>query len=88
MRVQTLLKKEGMVQPATFKARHLGWMLMVIGLLSGGCSGINSSHSVSPLDFLLPGIGQHTDTPTPATPPAVTNSLVSWSGTIDLPAVE
>jgi hypothetical protein len=26
-------------------------------LLGGGCSGINASKSVSPLDFLLPGLG-------------------------------
>ena len=32
-------------------------MLSAIGLLAAGCSGINSSQSVSPLDFFLPGAG-------------------------------
>jgi len=32
-------------------------MLAVIALFAAGCSGINASKSVSPLDFFLPGIG-------------------------------
>jgi hypothetical protein len=31
-------------------------LLLVISLLCGGCSGINATKSISPLDFLLPGI--------------------------------
>ena len=31
------------------------WLLAVIAL-GAGCSGINASKSVSPLDFLLPGL--------------------------------
>ena len=32
-------------------------MLAAIALLAAGCSGINASKSVSPLDFFLPGAG-------------------------------
>jgi hypothetical protein len=32
-------------------------MLAAIALFAAGCSGINASKSVSPLDFFLPGIG-------------------------------
>lgn len=32
--------------------------LALAGWLSGGCSGINASKSVSPLDFILPGLIQ------------------------------
>jgi hypothetical protein len=44
-------------------------------LLVCGCSGINASHSVSPLDFLLPGILRNDAPPAqpdgnlPAAPP-------------------
>jgi hypothetical protein len=31
--------------------------LTALAMASTGCSGINSSQSVSPLDFLLPGAG-------------------------------
>jgi len=38
-----------------WKALH--WALLPLLLLGGaGCSGINASHSVSPLDFFLPGL--------------------------------
>jgi hypothetical protein len=29
-------------------------------LMGAGCSGVNASHSVSPIDFLLPGAGTNT----------------------------
>jgi len=32
-------------------------MLVVFALFGVGCSGINSSGSVSPIDFFLPGAG-------------------------------
>jgi hypothetical protein len=32
-------------------------MLAAFGLFAAGCSGINSTQSVSPLDFFLPGAG-------------------------------
>ena len=43
---------------------------VILGLLAGGmfagCSGINATHSVSPLNFLLPGFIKAT--PAPAAP--------------------
>jgi hypothetical protein len=46
-------------------------MLTLLILSGAGCSGINTSQSVSPLMFLLPGIGQTRPVPTerPALPP-------------------
>jgi hypothetical protein len=40
--------------------RKLIWLAMWTGvlLLGAGCSGVNASHSVSPIDFLLPGASQ------------------------------
>jgi hypothetical protein len=32
-------------------------LLAAFSLLLGGCGGISASRSVSPLDFLLPGVG-------------------------------
>jgi hypothetical protein len=32
-------------------------MLVAFALLGAGCSGVNTSGSVSPIDFLLPGAG-------------------------------
>jgi hypothetical protein len=32
-------------------------MLAVFALVGAGCSGVNTSGSVSPLDFFLPGAG-------------------------------
>lgn len=34
-------------------------LLGLIAVMGGGCSGINASQSVSPLDFLLPGLMQN-----------------------------
>jgi hypothetical protein len=31
-------------------------LCIVLALLTGGCSGINASKSISPLDFLIPGL--------------------------------
>jgi hypothetical protein len=63
---------------------RLGWLLMLIVLVNCGCSGINMSKSVSPLDFLMPGILQN-DPPRPIVP-ASTNSLVCWEGAAPLAA--
>ena len=41
-------------------------MALAITLLCAGCGGINASHSVSPLDFLLPGILKTDPEPAPA----------------------
>ncbi len=32
-------------------------MLLTLAFVGAGCSGINASKSVSPLDFLMPGAG-------------------------------
>jgi len=38
-----------------------------LALLGAGCAGINSSQSISPLDFLLPGAGHFLKAEPPAT---------------------
>jgi hypothetical protein len=40
--------------------RASGLVLVLAAALGGGCSGINASKSISPLDFLLPGLLQQT----------------------------
>jgi hypothetical protein len=47
--------------------------LAALALSGAGCSGINSSESVSPLDFFLPGAGHFLKAD-----PAPTNSPVSF----------
>jgi len=52
------------------KHTHLGLPLAGgLLLLATGCSGINTSHSVSPASFFLPGLLQ-VDPPPPADQPA------------------
>jgi len=48
-----------------------GIFLVLVAILGCGCSGINASHSVSPLSFFLPGLVQAAP-PSPAAP-AITN---------------
>jgi hypothetical protein len=62
-----------------------GWVLMLTLILGCGCSGINASKSVSPLDFILPGLHIQNDPPRPAVP-AGTNVLVCWDGGVSPPA--
>jgi hypothetical protein len=31
-------------------------MFVALALFTGGCGGISASHTVSPMDFLLPGV--------------------------------
>lgn len=46
----------------------------MLAIFATGCGGINASKSVSPLDFILPGLIK--TAPQPETPPAVaTNSV-------------
>jgi hypothetical protein len=59
------------------KWSHFGWLLMLIVAVNCGCSGINMSKSVSPLDFLLPGLHLQNEPPRPLVP-ASTNLLVCW----------
>jgi len=42
-------------------------MLAAFGLFAAGCSGVNSTQSVSPLDFFLPGMGHMMNIEPPAT---------------------
>jgi hypothetical protein len=47
-------------------------MLLAVLALGAGCSGINASKSVSPLDFILPGLiknGAPAQDSMPAAPP-------------------
>jgi hypothetical protein len=46
-----------------------------VTLLGGGCSGINASKSVSPLDFLLPGL--HIQNRAPNSLPSSTNAVAA-----------
>jgi hypothetical protein len=55
----------------------LRWLAFAPLLLFGaGCGGIHASKSVSPLDFLLPGIGGFMQVdPTPPPPPVEPESV-------------
>jgi hypothetical protein len=50
--------------------------MLALGLFAAGCSGINSSQSVSPMDFFLPGAGHFLKAD-----PASTNAPVAFSKT-------
>ncbi len=43
-------------------------LLLSAVMAGGGCSGINASQSVSPLDFLLPGLRMENGPKVPAIP--------------------
>ncbi len=62
------------------------WLLLLVLVLSSGCSGINVSKSVSPLDFLLPGLMRN-DQPAPVIPDS-TNSMFCWHGLPTTPVAE
>jgi hypothetical protein len=62
-----------------------GWLLMLMAALNCGCSGINASKSISPLDFFLPGLNLQNDPPRPVVP-AGTNVLVCWGAGVSPPA--
>ena len=47
------------------KNRCTAGLLLLAAVLITGCSGINVSKSVSPLDFLLPGLHIRNDPPAP-----------------------
>jgi len=54
------------------------FLCLAVAVLTG-CSGINASKSISPLDFLIPGAGgflHPMNNPQPLPVPAVTNSTV------------
>ena len=69
-----------MFRAPEFTYTRFGWLLMLAVLVNCGCSGINMSKSVSPLDFLLPGLHMQNDPAKPLIPPS-TNTLVCWDST-------
>ncbi|MGD0538820.1 MAG: hypothetical protein ABSC03_14380 [Verrucomicrobiota bacterium] len=48
--------------------RILGLLPVLVLAAGGGCGGISASKSVSPLDFLLPGVRLRTPPPRPTLP--------------------
>jgi hypothetical protein len=55
-------------------------MFVALPLFTGGCGGISASHTVSPMDFLLPGIMKNNAAPgtnAPALFPVNSNELAS-----------
>ncbi len=70
-----------------FDWRHgrcgLGLLLLSL-VLTAGCGGFSATKSISPLDFLLPGLHMRVDPPQPAISQG-TNTLVCWS--VDTTAV-
>ena len=44
-------------------------LALVIPLIGGGCAGISATPAISPLMFLLPGLGQAKPTPPPQNAP-------------------
>ena len=57
--------------------------LALIALVATGCSGINASKSVSPLDFFLPGLLQNRP-PAPVSP-IQTNAVPALAGAGHVP---
>jgi hypothetical protein len=47
--------------------KHWRWFVPLAIIVTCGCSGINASKSISPLDFLLPGLHGQSDPAAPAT---------------------
>ena len=54
-------------------------LVLGVALLGSGCSGINTSQSVSPLDFFLPGLLHLQNDPQRPPVPQTTNSLVAFA---------
>jgi hypothetical protein len=55
-------------------------------LLGAGCSGVNASHSVSPIDFLLPGAGKlfHMQYTPPQSVPGTNTTVAALQSLTDL----
>ena len=70
-------------QSTTCVMRTRFFIVIAVALVLGsGCSGINASKSVSPLDFILPGL-MHNSPSTPRAP-SVTNEAPLLAATSDL----
>jgi len=54
-----------------------GAVLAAVLALGAGCSGIHASKSVSPLDFILPGLMKHEAAPPPETPAVAPGELLA-----------
>jgi hypothetical protein len=55
-------------------------MIVALSLFTGGCGGISASHTVSPMDFILPGIMKNDTGPgtnAPAVLPKNSNELAA-----------
>ena len=68
-----------MIDAMKWKWNHSLWLLALVALVTGGCSGLNASHSISPLDFLLPGLHLQNDRPEMMMPNG-SPVLVCWGG--------
>ena len=74
------------------RAMRLDWKwiraagAVVLVVFGAGCSGINASKSVSPLDFLLPGIGGFLGEARPAPAPDLFPSPLPAQKTIQVVA--
>jgi hypothetical protein len=58
------------------KPQHALWLLLLPFVLTG-CGGFTATKTISPLDFLLPGLHLRVDPPQPLVPEG-TNTLVCW----------
>jgi hypothetical protein len=56
----------------------------LIAVAGTGCSGINATKSVSPLDFILPGLMLNRPPPSDVPPPAETATLLAQAGRVPL----
>jgi hypothetical protein len=69
----------------TERAKKIRWSLWVglaVVIVGNGCSGINASRSVSPLDFLLPGLHIQNRPPAPLVPEIQESTLDAvWAAT-------
>jgi hypothetical protein len=64
------------------KIRWSLWVCLAVVIASNGCSGINASRSVSPLDFLLPGLHIQNRPPAPLVPEIQESTLDAvWAAT-------
>jgi len=68
------------------KRCHALWLLLLPLVLSAGCGGFSATKSVSPLDFLLPGLHLRVDPPQPLVPDS-TNTLVSCNNGSSPPSI-
>jgi len=66
------------------KPSHGWWLLALAALATAGCSGINATKSISPLDFLLPGLHIQNTHPAPGSLESAP-ALLCWDGPLAPP---